>query len=450
MFVYSVMFFGSGGNMCPIVRFFTLSVAEVTCFNQRFARLGMLLMLSCWMVLTTVYSRDSQGAEVNTISGKGYQVKRDDQANFQTLYTFPRGVQPHSLIQAADGNFYGTTLQGGTNNDGTLFRFTPEGVFTTLHSFVGATDGAWPMTELLQSQKAGDPLLLYGTTHNGGAYNQGTLFVYQPNGAVPFKTAFSFGPARYYPPELHGWGVVETSTGMFIGTTDSGGDHHRGSLYAYIPDKLFGETIYSFNASDGNGLTQSLISDHNFVYGTTFQGGANGWGTIFKFDSSNKTLETLYSFRGDSDGVLPTRRILLGKDGNLYGTTLPYSGIYSDKEAILYKLTLGNHVLTTLVSFGKGSRGFIEPFSRLIQGSDGNFYGTTSNGGENYHGSIFRVTPTGKLTTLYSWNQDRDVGAITLIQGKDGNLYGVTKSGGTDYASTIFKLSLSDKRGSTQ
>jgi uncharacterized repeat protein (TIGR03803 family) len=416
-------------------------------FNQRFARLGFLFILSYLMLLTTAYSRDDQGTGLNVISGKGYQLEGGNQANFQTLYTFTDArADPHSLIQAADGNFYGTTMYGGANREGTLFRLTPKGEFTTLHSFVRATDGAFPVpfTQLWQSQKAGISLLLYGTTMDGGAYDQGTLFVYQPGGAAPFKTAFSFTPDSSNRRVVHN-GVVETSSGMFVGTTDMGGTNQNGLLYGYIPDKVFGDTIYAFSGLDGDDVyTGVLSSDGEFVYGATLFGGANNAGTIFKFNSHNKTLETLYSFKGGPDEFGPSG-VLLGKDGNLYGITIASNDFFFvEKEATLFRLDLHNKVLTTLISFGRTVEDVIGPLSRLIQGSDGNFYGTTSNGGKNDQGSIYRITVRGnkgELTTLYSW--DREVNATTLIQGRDGNLYGVTSSGGAGGAGTIFKLSLS-------
>ena len=402
----------------------------MTIFNQRFARLGFLFMLNCLMVLTPAYGKVGQAAGTNTACDRRCQ-EEDDQANLQTLYTFPDNDHPRGLIQATDGNFYGSTL-GVEGNSERLFRFTPEGKFTTLHSFVSATDGAGLVPELWQSQQADTSLVLYGTTMWGGANGQGTLFVYQPDGVPSFKPAFSFqGPGSVRS------GVVETSTGMFVGTMEIGGEFGAGSLYGYIPDKLFGKTIYSFSGPYGSLPKGGLISDREFVYGFTTVGGANNCGTIFKFNSSDKTLETLYSFKGGSDGAFP-QEILLDKDDNLYGISVALP----EGDGIFFKLNLTNNTLTPLVSFGKTSNGLATPFS-IIQGSDRNFYGLTLHGGKNDQGSIFRATPTGKLTTLYSW--DREVIAVTpsaLIQGRDGNLYGVASSVGAGDAGMIFKLSL--------
>jgi uncharacterized repeat protein (TIGR03803 family) len=398
-------------------------------FNQRVAQLGFLFLLSCLMVLTTVYSRDVQGA---------------NQANFQTLYTFSdstHGIAPSNLIQTTEGNFYGTTYLGGENGVGTMFELyfnfvKGEWEFLPLYSLAIETDGANPMRGgLLQSPDGS--LLLYGTTTNGGAYNQGTFFAYEPaKQQKPFKTEFSFNN----PPPVHqSAGVVATSTGMFVGSTSGGGANLKGSLYGYIPGKLFGDTIYSFQGPDGNGPNGRLTSDRHFVYGVTVAGGKSNLGTIFKFDSSNKTLETLYSFTGGAnDGAYPQDSFLLGKDGNLYGIVKNISN-----EATLFKLDLRNNNLTQLVSFGKSDGQPIVPFS-LIQGSDGNFYGTTFGTAS----TIFKVAPTAnpteRLTTLYTW--DEDLGAPTVIQGRDNNLYGIT--GGYPLAinpvpGTIFKFNLS-------
>lgn len=398
-------------------------------FNQRFARLSFLFMLSYVMVLTPAYSSCNQGARINTISPEGSQVGEDDHADLQTLYTFPdKKDHPGELIQATDGNFYGITRGVASNND-TLFRFTPEGEFTTLHSFVEATDGTEVVTELWQSQRADNSIVFYGTTMLGGANGQGTLFEYQPDEVPSFKTVFSFeGPGSVRS------GVVETSNGMFVGTMEIGGAFGAGSLYGYIPEKLFGKTIYSFSGPDGSLPKDSLVSDREFVYGFTTGGGADNCGTIFKFNSSDKTLKTVYSFKGDSDGVFP-QEILLSKDGNLYGISVSLP----DGDDILFKLNLTNNTLTPLASFEKTTNGLATAFS-IIEGSDGNFYGLTLHGGKKDQGSVFRATPTGEITTLYSW--DKQVTPAALIQGRDGNLYGVTLSGGVDDAGTIFKLSL--------
>jgi uncharacterized repeat protein (TIGR03803 family) len=219
---------------------------------------------------------------------------------------------------------------------------------------------------------------------------------------------------------------------MFVGTTDAGGSHDQGSLYGYIPEKVLGQTIYSFQGLDGRYPGESLASDRYSVYGVTLQGGANNLGTIFKYHRDTG-LETLYSFTGKADGAHPRGNVFLGKDGNLYGVATSTSN-----ENTLFKLNLANKTLTTLVSFGKNDNQAIAVFS-IIQGSDGNFYGTTFVGGS----SIFKVTPTGQLSTLYFW--DTDLGAPTVIQGRDGDLYGITGgyiSEPDGVPGTIFKLSL--------
>ena len=173
------------------------------------------------------------------------------------------------------------------------------------------------------------------------------------------------------------------------------------------------------------GLVQG--SDGNF-YGTTYVGGANGDGTVFKTTPSG-TLTTLYSFAG-SDGDTPVAGLVQSRDGNFYGTTS--AGGVNDGGTV-FKITPSG-TLTTLYSFaGNGSDG-ANPFAELVQGSDGNFYGTTLSGGENNDGTVFKITPSGTLTTLYSFaGSDGDQAYAGLVQGSDGNFYGTTYAGGANY-----------------
>ena len=204
-------------------------------------------------------------------------------------------------------------------------------------------------------------------------------------------------------------------------------------------------TLYSFSGTDGawpNALVQG--SDGDF-YGTTYYGGAgtncyNGCGTIFKIDPSG-TLTTLYSF-GWSDGAYPVAGLVEGTDGNLYGTT-QHGG---DNDGTVFKVTPSGS-LTNLHTF-RGLDG-AAPEAELVQGSDGNFYGTTYSGGTNiYYGTVFRMTPSGGFTNLHFFNgADGRSPAAWLVQGSDGNFYGTTYYGGyTNLNSgqgygTVFRIS---------
>ncbi len=215
-------------------------------------------------------------------------------------------------------------------------------------------------------------------------------------------------------------GLVQASDGNFYGTEGPGGANGLGSVFKVTPAGTL-TTIHSFSGSDGENPYGTLVqgTDGSF-YGTTYKGGAGGIGTIFRITSSG-TLTTLYSF-GGSDGARPYAGLVQGTDGNFYGTT--NSGGASDNGAV-FKITPAG-ALTTIYSF-KGSDG-ANPYAGLAQGTDGNFYGTTTYGGEaSDYGTVFKITPAGALTTLYTfgWGEGAypDAG---LVQGTDGNFYGTT------------------------
>ena len=279
------------------------------------------------------------------------------------------------LIQGADGNFYGTTEYGGTNGEGTLFRVTTNGALSTLASFEDSLSGSYPQAGLVQGADGS----FYGTTGNGGADGYGTVFKMTPNGTLTNLASFDF----------------------FDG---------------YSP---YGALV---QGADGN------------LYGTTAEGGAGYDGTIFRV-TTNGLLTTLFSF-AYTNGSYPRAPLVQGADGNLYGTTAEGGAGY---DGTVFRITT-NGALTTLVSFRSTNGSY--PYSALIQGADGNFYGTTSEGGAYYDGTVFRMTTNGALTTLASFNYSLNGSspAAGLVQGVDGNFYGTTEYGGTNGLGTIFRM----------
>jgi uncharacterized repeat protein (TIGR03803 family) len=346
--------------------------------------------------------------------------------SYEVLHPFISAQQnPGGLVQASDGNFYGTTAQGGANGLGSVFRITSAGTLTTLYSFEGS-DGRSPQGTLVQGSDGN----LYGTTTYGGAGGYGTVFTITTAGALTTLYSFAGSSDGTYPYA----GVVQGTDGNFYGTTNQGGTSGSGTVFTITTAGAL-TTLYSFAGSDGaypqGGLVQG--TDGNF-YGTTNQGGTSDFGTVFTITPAG-ALTTLYSFAG-SDGAYPYAGLVQGTDGNFYGTT--YQGGTSDSGAVFTITTAG--VLTTLYSFANSSDGSY-PYAGLIQGTDGNFYGTTSSGGTNGVGTVFRITTAGALTTLHSFAYSSDGGSPNagLVQGTDGNLYGTTTQGGATGNGTVFR-----------
>jgi uncharacterized repeat protein (TIGR03803 family) len=209
-------------------------------------------------------------------------------------------------------------------------------------------------------------------------------------------------------------------------------------------------SLISFSGSDGIGPGGGLVqgTDGNF-YGTTEYGGTHGllydgYGTVFKM-TTNGTLNTLYSFTGGGDGANPAAGLVQGADGNFYGTA-EYGG--TNDSGTVFKI-MTNGTLSTLYSFTGGGDG-ANPAAGLVQGTDGNFYGTTEYGGAykdqsgDTFGTVFKITSGGTLTTVYSFTGGSN-GAYpnsALVQGTDGNFYGTTSAGGAHGDGAIFRLSL--------
>ena len=334
------------------------------------------------------------------------------------------GAAPSAgLVQGTDGNFYGTTTTGGADNKGTVFKITPSGTVTVLHSFAGPpNDGNGPTAGLIQASDGN----FYGTTEFGGSNGTGTVFKITPSGTVTIL--YSFACTDGCSPR---GGLIQASDGNFYGTT-SNGTHATGTVFRITPSGTV-TFLYSFHCTDGcyplGGLVQG--SDGNF-YGTTSLGGASNKGTVFKI-TPNGTLTFLHTFQG-SDGDGPYAGLIQASNGNFYGTT--YVGGAND-EGTVFEIT-PQGTLTTLHSFNGGDAA--GPQAALVQASDGNFYGTTYLGGANDDGSVFEITPQGTLTTLHSFNGGDGSGLEAgLVQASDGTFYGTTFGGGSAHG-TVFKL----------
>jgi uncharacterized repeat protein (TIGR03803 family) len=295
----------------------------------------------------------------------------------------------------------------------------PAQTFKSLDSF-HSTNAAFPWATLVQASDGN----FYGTTQNGGntacTSGCGTVFKIAPDGKL---TTYSFDGANGNGPLA---GLVQAANGEFYGVA-GGGANGYGTVFKFTP-KAGLTTLHDFNGTDGNGPTGTLIqaTDGNF-YGTTEGGGPVNLGAIFRITPSGK-LTTLYTFTGGADGAVPVAGLIQATDGNLYGTT--WGDAYDNlNEGTIFKITLSGK-LTTLFSFDTTNGA--NPQGGLVQGADGNFYGTTEEGGTSNYGTVFKMTPKGKLTILHSFSggADGDTPVSTLIQATDGNFYGTASYDG--------------------
>jgi uncharacterized repeat protein (TIGR03803 family) len=423
-----------------------------------------------------------------SVSGSGTAFRVTTAGSFTLLYSFQNyatgvGANPNGLVLGLDGNFYGTAHFGGTYDAGTVFRMTPSGATNVLYSFTGGSDGGLPYTNLT----LGSDGAFYGTTIflNGGYL--GTLFKVTSTGVFTSLYSFTGGSDGAWV----GAPLVQASDGSFYGISSLGGRGGNGTIFRVSSDGVFtslyqlpgpdvsGNTpllpnraglvqapdgslygtvpqlydpysddgdvfritpagkftrLISFVARNGEAPVAVVSGRDGNLYGSAAIGGPRNEGTLFSLASQDK-LETFLNF-DSADGAIPNT-LIQGTDGDLYGVTergaLGFGTIFraTTQGSILWQINLDS------------SNGAF-PYAGLLQGNDGSFYGTTAGGGRFDSGTVFRVTPGGVLKTLYSFTGSTDGGFpdAPLIQGSNGELYGSTfQGGGVSESGTIFRIS---------
>ncbi len=325
---------------------------------------------------------------------------------FTSLYSFTGtndGANPVAgLVQGSDGSFYGTTESGGTNNLGTVFQITTNGTLTSLYSFSGTNDGANPVAGLVK----GSDGIFYGTTESGGTNNLGTVFRITTNGTLTSLYSFSGTNDGANPVA----GLLQGSDGNFYGTTGPGGTNNLGTVFRITINGTLISLHQFGDFRQGKDPRGALVQGiDGLLYGTTFGGGDYlppyyyGRGTTFEI-STGGVFQTLYVFGQDGPldyGSNPAAGLVQGSDGNFWGTTTYSKAGYG----AVFALTT-NGQLHTIYGFIGGDTGF-HPNAALVQGSDGNFYGTTSGGGIYSNGTVFQAG-YGGLTSLYSFTGTND------------------------------------------
>jgi len=365
---------------------------------------------------------------------------------FTVLHTFtghPDGGGPFAgVILDSSGNVYGTTNFGGVSGVGTVFRVDAGGRESVLHNFsLSGGDAHSPVSGLIRDAASS----LYGTTIGGGQNDDGAIYRITKLGKEKVLHSFANDTNGLQP-----WSdLVFDRDGNAYGTTYQGGDPScqqfnwcgvvfrlsRGGKYT---------VLHAFSGPDGAyPLAGVILDDKGNIYGTTSFGGTGpcvqfrtvitGCGVVFKLDRKGK-LTVLHSFAGGLDGQCPAGDLVRDADGNLYGTTAGNTllfncdfGPLSIQYGTVFKVDKHGNERVQHVFSNNGTDG-VYPHAGLIRDAKGNLYGTTIGGGTSGYGTVFKVDGHGTTTVLYGLNGTTDGGLplSRLARDKAGNLYGTT------------------------
>lgn len=360
-----------------------------------------------------------------------------------------------TLIADTNGNFYGTTFDGGSRNAGIVFKTSPNGsggwTTTVLHNFGAGTDGVGPCASLTMDSSGN----LYGTTLDGGGHNAGTIFETSPNGSGGWTTRVlhNFGETDTDGMQPYA-GLVMDGSGNLYGTTFFGGSNAVGTVFELTPDGNGSWTekiIHDFknSSTDGFGPSSNLIFHSGQLYGTTAYGGPNNSGTVFYVSPCGtcksgwaENLRWSFNLNGP-DGAVSVSTVTIDDSRNIYGT-VNRGGANGGGTVFELSPVNGQWTETILRSLGNGTDAAIPLAGVLL--IDGNVYGTTASGGANNQGTVFELTPSSGghwiQNILHSFGGGNDGIApyAGLISDSQGNLYCTTSAGGSHSQGTALEV----------
>jgi uncharacterized repeat protein (TIGR03803 family) len=366
------------------------------------------------------------------------------------------GANPAApFVEGPDGNLYFALATGGNGGDGTLVRMTTSGPVTVLHYFDGS-DGLRPLLRLT----AGTDGLFHGTTPAGGggtgsSTKVGVAFTISSGGTFDQLYAFNITKQDTNSSGPHGT-LIEDAAGNFWGTTQYLGADDFGSIFKLSPSGEY-SLVYSFtgtNADGGyplGGLVQA--SDGNFYgvasdeyYGSNGLPAYLGAGTAYRITPQGQ-FNLIHTFTATTDGGVPATSLVVGPDGDLYGTTI---GGGNNHKGTFYKMTTDGAL--TVLHYFDGADG-ANPEATPYLASDGNFYSTsveggTGDGGKQDAGTIYRISPSGSFTNLYNFCSQTNCADGELPQGpprqaSDGQFYGSAFNGGDSKSDGVaYKLTI--------
>lgn len=406
--------------------------------NKAFALLGCVSIAGCASGTSSTLPSTFTPNASPVRHGRPLTTTGNSSPSNAAIYLFqgqPDGGLPYAGLVNVNGTLYGTTSAGGTSNLGTVFSVTPSGSEKILHSFTGTPDGYMPAASLTYVNGK-----LYGTTYSGGTPGAGTVFSITTSGKEKVLHSFGKGGDGTSPQA-----DLYYHDGALYGTTYSGGANGDGTVFRIVPSGAE-SVVYSFKGlpQDGAAPRAGVIFYKGAFYGTTYAGGigsSTSDGTVFKLTPSGKET-VLHTFTANPDGSEPTAD-LVGYGGNLYGTT-DSGGTYNTGGTV-FKITPKGK-LTVLYSFGQPGSYVdqVGPQAGLLNVS-GTFYGTVE--GANAGGAVFAIAPSGKESFVYQFNRNGPSGSPVAPFGAvidfNGVLYGTSVSNvGQAGQGTVFAIPL--------
>ena len=356
------------------------------------------------------------------------------------------GFPQAGLIADANGNFYGTTTSDGAGHNGVVFELSPppagktQWTETVLYAFTGGKDGGDPQARLVMDAK-GD---LFGTAYQGGKDGQGTVFELKP--PKKGETAWTFSLVHSFTGKDDGgapWStLILDNAGNLYGTASQGGTGVVGVVFEFTKntDKAgWTETVlYNFTGNNDGGEPYGnlVVGPDGALYGTAVAYGANNYGTLYRLvpsDSGNGySFDLLYAFAGGKDGSTPRDGMILGNDGNFYGTTAGFD----NSQGTVFRLSNNNGTFTETPLYAFSGAGFTGngPWATVSQDSSGKLYGTTLGVGRSSNGEVFQLTPpktgnhwSASVLHAFKGGTDGQFPHSTVLIGADGALFGTAE-----------------------
>ena len=365
---------------------------------------------------------------------------------FKLLYAYTGGTDggsPWGTPLFTGGDIYATAFSGGSpssNGAGTVLEFVPiVSIGFPLYDFAGQPgDGATPMAGVITDGN-GD---FFGTTTQGGFQQRGTMYEISQGTELVIT---NFNGSDGATPEGN---LLMDEAGDLYGTTSQGGANDSGTVFGFTAYGAFAR-LYSFGNQPGDGVGPAsglvLRVDQStgtpYLFGTTTEGGTHNWGTVFAVNLYTRAETVLYSFQGAHDGGTPVGGLVLDTKGNVWGTTSAGGNANGTAgNGVIFKLNIASKQYTKAHIFS-GADGS-QPMAALTPDGHGNYYGTTYVGGAHGYGTVFELTSTGVLTTLYSFTNGTDGSYPYAGLGIDssGNLYGAATGGGQYGWGTLFEI----------